>query len=354
MEGLNSKTLQAHLNMILMPLTFMFYFPLKKNLFFNWKTLNNVLQQPNIAADLSAQNSTVARKRRPIIESATGDLPLMTISRQMERSEIKEYQTALALAGNDSKAREIVQYWADDVTFCYTGINAEYEYISWALLSNAGNLAFTTSNNAYFANEFNLNYQVDSDKKVANTTAWSNAAAADPIGDMRTVVKAAKAKGIILRHVWINLDNWYLLQNTDQVKKLTTVYVNGSTSVETLPSKDEVNVALKKIADLQNLTIHVIDQIITRESKDGTYTSANPFADNVAVYSETEMLGTSQYSVLEQNDPAIIYARREQALIKKYSTQEPLTEITIGESDGIPVLDTAYRNYYQKTNTVAW
>lgn len=354
MEGLNSKVLQAYLNVILMPLTYQFFFPLKQNVFFAWKTLSNVLQQPNVAADLKAQNATGARKKRPIMQSASGDLPLMEISRQMERSEIKEYQTALALAGNDPAARALVDFWANDVDFCFNGIQAEFEYIAWALLSNAGALAFTTANNAYFANEFNLDYQVDVANKKNNSISWATAATADPIGDFSATIKAANLLGLNPKHIWINLANWYLLQATTQIKNLTQITINGVASVVSTPSLADVNQAMQKIAYLNGVTLHVVDQIITREIADGTRTSANPFADNVAVFTESTILGSSQYSTLQQSDPSVIYARREQVLIKKYGSVEPLSEITIGECDGMPVLDTAYRNMYLKTNAVAW
>jgi hypothetical protein len=354
MEGLNQKVLQAYLNALIMPLTYQNYFPLKQNLTFSWRTLSNILQQPNVAAELQADNSTVARKRRPIIQSASGDLPLMSISREMERSEIKEYQIALALAGNDATARSLVEFWANDVNFCFNGIQSEFEYISWALISGAGKLSFSTSNNVYFANQFDLDYAVDTANKKANSVSWATAATADPIGDFQTVVKAAKLLGLNLRHIWINMDNWYLLQATAQIKALTKIYINDAASIETMASLAQVNAALQNVAYLSGITIHVVDQTITREALDGTRTSANPFADNVAVFTESTVLGSSQYSILRQNDPAVIYAQRENALIKKYGTVEPLGEITIGECDGMPVLDTAYRNMYLKTNAVAW
>ena len=354
MEGLNSKVLQAYINAIPKDLTYTSYFPLKSNPFFSWKTISNQLAQPNVAAELQSDNASVARKRRDVMQSATGDLPLMSISREMARGKIKEYQIALALAKGNATATELVQMWADDVSFCYNGVQAEYEYIAWALISNAGVLGFSLSNNVHFSNEFDLDYQVDSTQKTANTIAWATAATATPIEDFQAVMKASKPLGLNLKDVWINQDNFYLLQNTKQMKELTQIYIGGAAIAQSVPSLEEINASIKKVTYLAGLTIHVVDQQITREAKDGTRTSANPFADHVAVFTESTVLGSSQYSILEQNDPAIIYAQRENTLIKKYGTAEPVSEITIGESDGIPVLDTAYRNWYLKTNTVAW
>lgn len=354
MEGLNSKVLQAYINAIPRVLTYTSYFPLKNNPFFNWKTLSNQLAQPNVAAELQSDNSSVARKRRDVMQSATGDLPLMSISREMSRGKIKEYQIALALAQGNATATELVRMWADDVSFCFNGVQSEYEYIAWALISNAGVLGFSLSNNVYFSNEFDLNYEVDDTQKTANSVAWSDTSNAVPIEDFQAVMKASKPLGLNLKELWINQDNWYLLQNTDQIKELTQVFLGGVATAQSVPSLESVNAALKNVTYLGGLTIHVVDQLITREAKDGTRTSANPFADNVAVFTESTILGSSQYSILQQNDPAIIYAQRENTLIKKYGTAEPVSEVTIGESDGIPVLDTAYRNWYLKTNTVSW
>jgi hypothetical protein len=40
--------------------------------------------------------------------------------------------------------------------------------------------------------------------------------------------------------------------------------------------------------------------------------------------------------------------------VKKYSIPEPLTEVTLAEADALPVLDTAYKNIYLKTDATAW
>ena len=354
MAGLNSKVLQAYINAIPKALTYQSYFPLKNNPFFSWKMLSNNLSQPNIAAELQSDNASNTRKRRDIMQSASGDLPLMSISREMSRGKIKEYQIALALAQGNATATELVRMWADDVSFCFNGVQSEYEYIAWALISNAGKLAFNLSNNVYFSNEFDLDYQVDSTQKTANTVSWATAATATPIEDLQAVIKASKPLGLNLKHLWINQDNFYLLQNTKQIKELTQVYIGGATIAQSVPSLEQINTAIKNVTYLAGLTIHVVDQTITREAKDGTRTSANPFKDHVAVFTESTVLGSSQYSILEQNDPAIIYAQRENTLIKKYGTAEPVSEITIGESDGVPVLDSAYRNWYLKTDTNAW
>ena len=107
---------------------------------------------------------------------------------------------------------------------------------------------------------------------------------------------------------------------------------------------------LSRQAWLNGIQLRVIDQTITTEFADGTQKSENPFADNVLVLSESERLGTTQYDILAENNPAIIRAERAHCVIKKYGTCEPTTEITIGQADALPVLDSAYRNLYVKVD----
>ena len=142
---------QARLNSVdAKPFLFGTHFPVKKVNGFVWRTLGNQLAKKNVAADLHTDNGTVLRKRRPLFESAKGDIPFISISREMTRSEIKDYQTARALA-QDGDAISLVDYWGGDVDFCFTGVQSELEFIAWKLASNAGVLRFTTTTNATYA-----------------------------------------------------------------------------------------------------------------------------------------------------------------------------------------------------------
>lgn len=93
------------------------YFPVKRVQGFQWKTLTNQLAKKNVAADLHTDNGSILRKQRPIYESARGDIPFISISREMKRNEIKEYQTALAFA-QDEDATKLVQYWGKILYYC--------------------------------------------------------------------------------------------------------------------------------------------------------------------------------------------------------------------------------------------
>ena len=74
--GLTAQMVQARLNTAdAKPFLFGTYFPVKKVNGFIWRTLTNQLSKANVAADLHTDNGTIVRKRRPIFESAKGDIP---------------------------------------------------------------------------------------------------------------------------------------------------------------------------------------------------------------------------------------------------------------------------------------
>ena len=120
------------------------------------------------------------------------------------------------------------------------------------------------------------------------------------------------------------------------------------------PNLTQVNNMLANQAWLNGLQLKVVDQTITREFTDGATTSGNPFENARLVLSETDRLGSTQYDVLEENNPSIIRAVRTHTVIKKYGTAEPQSEVTIGQADAVPVFDTAYRNVYVKTDATEW
>lgn len=353
-QGLTQQMVQARLNTVdAKPFLFGTHFPVKKVNGFIWRTLGNQLGKRNVAADLHTDNGTIVRKRRPIFESAKGDIPFISISREMKRSEIKEYQTELAFA-QDEDATRLVQYWGEDVDFCFTGVQSELEFIAWALASNAGRLAFTTTNNATYANEFDLDYDVDSFQKQKTTTDWSNAANADIIGDLAGLVKIAKDNNLNPKFAFINLEELYHICSAEQIIKACASYLANAVGISQTPDLAAVNTMLAKQAWLNGIQLRVIDQSITREFTDGTTTSANPFADRRLILAESERLGTTQYDILQENNELILRAERSHTIVKKYGTVEPLSEVTIGQADAVPVFDTAYRNLYVRTDAQNW
>lgn len=353
-QGLTQQMVQSRVNSAdATPFLFGVHFPVKKVNGFKWKTLQNQLTKKNVAADLHTDNGTIARKRRPVFETAMGDIPFISISREMTRAEIKEYQTALAFA-QDEDATKLVQYWGEDVDFCFIGVQSELEYIAWKLASNAGKISFTPTTNATYANEFDLDYDVDEEMKRTVTTDWGKKSSADIIGDLAAAVKFAKDHNLNPKFAFVNLDELYRICSAEQIIKQCASFASNALGISQTPDLAAVNTMLAKQAWLNGLQLRVIDQTITREFADGSQTSGNPFENRRLILSETEKLGTTQYDILQENSDLILRAERSHTIVKKYGTIEPQGEVTIGQADAVPVFDTAYRNIYLRTDGKAW
>jgi hypothetical protein len=348
----NPQLLQIFIDNL--PATFKYanYFPLTSNITFKWETLKSQSRRKNVAADIVADNSSARYKRRPLFESATGDLPYIKIARKMERDDIKNYQIALALAGN-ADAQELIRYWADDAEFCFNGIHAEMEYLAWAILSNACKLGFTGANNDGIATEFDLDYQVDDDQKQKVTVAFTEKATADFIGACAAAVQAGKARGFTPKYAFMNLFEFYKVQSMDQVIRGAASFAANALNISQVPDLAAINAWLAKQPYVNGLQIVVVDTEITREIGNDE-SVINPFADSRIVFSPTLVLGSTQYSKLRKDAKQAIIAERTLATITKYSENDPYQEITLGEADAIPVMDTAYHNIYLRTDADDW
>lgn len=109
-QGLTEQMVQARLNSAdASGFLFGKHFPVKKVNGFNWKTLTNQLERRMSPPTciLTTELSCVNAAR---YSSARGDIPFISISRELSRSEIKDYQTALAFA-QDEDATKLVEYW---------------------------------------------------------------------------------------------------------------------------------------------------------------------------------------------------------------------------------------------------
>lgn len=355
-QGLNEKMVQFVVNKVdVKPFTYNTHFPIKKVNGFEWKMVMNQNGRHNVAADIVADNATVQRKSRPIFESANGDLPRISISRDWKRSEIKAYQTALLHAA-DPNAQELVKYYSEDVEFCFTGVQSQLEYMAWAIASDAGVLKVTNKNNASAVSEFDLDYQVDDTQRMNTSVSFANKANADVIQTFVDAVNMGKKINSKIKYAFTSMSNFYRIATTDQIIKNCASYIQTALKTAQTPDLAQVNMMLKSQPWLNGIQLIVIDTDITREFADGsTGDMENPFIDHRMIFSETSFLGSTQYDILRTSQASkAIRVERGHTVVKKYSTDEPVTEVTLGEADAMPVLDTVYKNIYVKTDATTW
>lgn len=359
MQGLNEKSMEAVVRTL--DLNEFYYptlFPLTKRTTLTWSTLE-AESGLHIAGDLVARGASLDRKTREALAELRGDMPKIAISRDMDENELDRYDEAVALAQGSADAMELVEVWANDVKFCFTGVASRLEWMALQIISR-GKLKLTNANNKSVITEYDMDYAIPSDQKkgyYTGSASWAAGTTAKPITkDMLGVVKAAKAKGISLKYAFMNPTTFGYFAQQEEVIKHCASFAQNQMGINYEPDLGTVNTVLAKKVGLNGLKIILIDQQVTLEI-DGVRTTVNPFEDNVVMYSESATLGKTYWKTpkdMTLKGSAAIKVMQGHTCIKKWSEEEPIKEITQGIANAVPVWASSGRSFLQKVDNSSW
>ncbi len=359
MIGLNEKDMEAVIRMnSLNDFYYPTLFPLKETNTLTWKMLE-AQAGLRIAADLVARGATIPRKTREAISRIQGDIPKLTISREKNEDELTEYDIMVAMAGNNPDLKALVEFWAEDVNFCWNGVAARAEWIALKEIS-LGKVTFTTSNNAALVSEYNVDYLIPAAQKVGVNTSYSAGTAGKPFTkDFKEALKIGAGIGANYKFAFMNLDTFAEFANQEEVYKRCATFLQNVANTQDSPNPDAVNAYLKNQSQLfKGLQIIVVDQSITLERADGTRVTENPFEDNVIMFSESNVLGNTYWKApIDAKKMAGSVAEKVMfghTLVKKYSEESPVKEVTEGIANLFPAWNLAGRSLLMQTNSTSW
>lgn len=362
MIGITERDMQAVINTYdLNPYYYPTLFPLKENYTLTWKALERQVGL-KIAGDLVARGASVNKKTRDAIARIQGDIPKIAIKRTKDENELNEYDIMVAMTSSDPDLRALVDAWAEDTEFCWDGIAARLEWIALRSIS-LGKVTLTNDNNNSVVSEFDADYNLADDQKVGYQTGsstWIGATSARPITkDFPPIVKAGKEKGYSLKFAFMNEDTFAAFVQIEEVQKLTASFAVNALNLAHLqtPTLEQVNQAMAVRADLKGLQIVVIDQDITIEKTNGDRFTGNPFADNVVMFSESTVLGATYWKKpadMSANGSVAIKAMYGHTCVKKWSTEEPLEEVTMGIANAFPAWLSSGRSYLMDVKNSSW
>jgi len=360
MVGLVEKDMQAVINTYdLKPYYYPTLFPLRQNYTLTWKALE-AQTGLKIAADLVARGVSIDKKTREAISRIQGDIPKIAIKRTKSDEELDDYDVMVAMTSTNPDLRALVEAWAEDTQYCWTGVAARLEWMALQQIS-LGKITLTKDNNVSVLSEYDVDYQIASEQKVGYQTgsaSWDTTTAKPISKDFKNIVKAAKKKGIHLRYAFMNVDTFAKFTDTEEVQKKCASFAINALNLQDTPDVDTVNKTLAKIPYLYGLQIVVIDQDITLELADGTRPySGNPFADDVVMFSESKQLGYTYWKTpadTKVKGSAALKAMNGHTLIKKFANEEPLEEVTMGIANAFPAWLSSSRTYLLDTANDSW
>lgn len=337
LQGVNEVGMQAMINTYdLKPFYFPTLFPMKKNNSLSWKMLETTVGL-KVAADVVSRNASIDRKKREAFGKISGEIPKLAISREMNESELYEYQIALSMASGSADLQALVQFWADDMAFCWTGVSAKIEALALESISR-GRVSLTQTNNQNVVTEFDVDYQIAAERKSGVSTKWATSATAKPTQDLLDRIKYAKSKGLNPKFAFMNMDTFAKMAETEDVIKRSANFASVALNISQTPDLTLVNQMLAKQARGNGLQIVVIDQDITYEIN-GKRATKNPFADNSVVLTESKVFGNTQWMApidMTLTGSAAMKVMNGPVCIKKFSTEEPVTEVTQGIANAFP------------------
>jgi len=356
MQGLNERDMQAVINTYdLKPYYYPTLFPITETPFLTWKMLEGQAGL-KIAADLVSRGSTIPKKTREAISRIQGDIPKISISREKKEDELTEYDIMLAMASNNPDLRAIVEFWAEDTQFCWTGVATRAEWIALKQIS-LGKVTFTNANTAWVGTEYNVDYQIPTTQKIGVTASWATVASAKPITkDFPAAIAKGKTIGANYKFAFMNPTTLEKLVATDEVVKMCASFATNALSLPSLPSLQDVNSLLTRTVKLNGLQIVPIDQDITIELADGSRSTVNPFEDDVVLFSESKVLGKTYWKrPIDMNvQTAATKAMNGHTMIQKYSQISPITEVTEGIANLFPAWNLAGRSVLMQTSATSW
>lgn len=354
-QGLNEKDMQAVVNTYnLKPFYYPSLFKLKFTPTLTWKALIANLGVP-VAADVVSYNSSAPKKTRQVIQKASGDIPKIEISRVKEETDLNEYQQLLHYSNTTEGAKAILDWIYDDTQFVWDGVNARLEWLALQALST-GQIALTMENNNGIVTETAVDFLVPTANKTgvgAGGVKWTaaNYATMKPITLIKAKAKAAKDSGYPVNYILMDETTFDILCAATETVNLCASWVLKATNLAatTSPTLADVNKAL----EAQKLPqIVVIDSRITIEKTDGTRTVVNPWETGRITFVPSLQVGNTYYAPLADDlvqSSAAIRVKREHVLIKKFSIEDPVQEVTKGLANAFPAWGSATLSYIVDT-----
>ena len=353
-DGLNVKDVKAVFDTYtLTDFAFPTLFPLEFTPSLTWESLSGSEGSP-VAADVVSYDSTAPRKIREVLSKASGDIPKIAIAREKNEKDMNKYNQLRRYA--DDGAKQALTKWIwEDQEFVYKGVNARLEYNALRGAST-GKLALSkTNNDGGLVTEFAVDFQIPTANKsgVSVVINVANAATSKPITKIKSIVNAAKAKGVKLPYIFTDqatVDNVLVSAET---LSITASWVAQATNLTQTPTLPSLNTAL---SGLGLPRIIVIDSYITLEIA-SVRTQVAPWEAGVMLFSDQPTLGNTYYSSLADemvDSTTSIKVKRGHVLIKRFANEEPLRETVLAMANAMPVISGVANKYLVDTLATSW
>lgn len=291
-----------------------------------------------VAADVVSLDSELPLKSRDTLEKVTGDIPKLGLKLQLTEKQMKEIDGMLA---QGLPEEQIVRAIFGDTARV---ISAIYERIEDLFLSELSTGVGVSTRSNGTGVRIDVGYKPENQKGVA--VVWNgNADTATPIDDIQAVFDKALEDGNTITDVWADDHALRSMYRAKQVRE-SFAFISGFVG-DKIPTLNFAQVA-NVFQSNWNVTLHRVARKV-RTELNGVRQSHSPWAEGRLVFTCDDTVGALVWTaVAEASRPVagVVYqAADEFILAKRFSTTDPLKEITASEAMAIPVIDGVDRIY---------
>lgn len=297
-----------------------------------------------VAADVVALDSELPLKSRDTLEKVTGDIPKLGLKLQLTEKQMKEIDGMIAQGLPEEQIVRAI--FADTARVIF----AIYERIEDLFLSEFSTGVGVSTRSNGTGVRIDVGYKAENQKGVA--VVWNgNPDTATPIDDIQVIFDKALEDGNTITDVW--MDDYALrsMYRAKQVRE-SFAFISGFVG-DKIPTLNFAQVANVFQANW-NVTLHRVARKIKTELN-GVRQSHSPWAEGRVVFSCDETVGALVWTaVAEASRPVagVVYQTADEFILaKRFSTTDPLKEITASEAMAIPVVDGVDRIYTLDSKT---
>lgn len=324
------------------PLTYLFKTMLSNVYSADQKWESASVDTRHVAADVVSMDSPLPIKKRPTVAHSNGRLPKIGMKKIMGETDINTVNIMIA---QGAQWEQVAKKLTADAVSCSTGIDEKIEYCFLYALGH-GYCLIEEDNNTGTAMRADFGYLPENTYgvQVAGTIDYKS---------IQNVIAAASAKGDSITTIAVSLLTYNKMRQTNWAKELVANYRGISyASVSTLPTPS-AGIFDEAFADDNNgIKFLKIDRSVIVE-KDGKQKPVKPFGDDNLIFLTTENVGSLVWSnVAEKTNPVAgaIYSTLDQyKLVSKFSTPDPLQEVTYGQALVLPVIENVDQIYILDT-----
>lgn len=305
------------------------------------------------AASIVDRDSKTPLRSRQGLDKLTGEVPAIKEMFKMKESDWRDYLTIQALSTTEeAKKSQILSLIWNDVEKVGNAAHKRLDYMCLEAIST-GFITVTATNNPDGVVTDNIDLLMASTNFKTVTVSWDGAVnATKPITDIKAVVDAAENAGKSFAKMLMTKSRFLKLAASDEARNLVSGTLRINSKDQVAPTLDQVNDYLSK-ALLP--IIELVNEVIGIE-KDGVITTVKPFKDeNVSFIPDGKLGVINNALAIEELKPVenVSYGRFRNALISKWSENEPFGEFTKVEFNAFPGVEAIDGIFILQTTTTS-